>query len=107
MTTLVGGNDDEDHPVRVMTSKEKAEITNTLVAWWDGDIPFFTKERLRTIHDQLQGLNGTSGTISIPDMKDGSTKGRVKSGNAIPDLDEDCERVLSVATWISGRMLLR
>lgn len=95
MTTLVSGEIDRDN-VQSTTAEEREEVTKNIRTWYEEGLPFFTKDRLQTIHEQLQGLNGKAGTISIPDLNGGHTKKPVELGRAVPFKDEDCIRLLYV-----------
>jgi hypothetical protein len=95
MTTLVYGEDDHQD-VQSTTEEERAEVTKNIRAWYEEGVRFFTKDRLRSIHEQLQGLNGKAGKILIPDLNGGHTEKPVDLGRAIPIKDEDCVRVLYV-----------
>ena len=80
MTTLYDG--DAPCPLHGgpnVTEDEKKKVISNIQAMYDAGIPFFTKETLQDVHDQLQNISEFGEKVSVKCIDDNIVELEIKT----------------------------
>lgn len=93
MTTLIIKAGDRHHHHQFSEQDYQTAVEN-IKAWYEANVPFFTKDRLQIIQDQLRRFTGESCRIRIPDLNGSYTEDVIEFGKITSPANVEWERAL-------------